>query len=308
MGFQRTIQQEITLSGVGLHTGKIITTRILPAPPNHGVVFERTDLESSPKIPAHPEFVVSTLLATTLGNGPATVSTVEHLLAALQGTGVHNLLIQVDGPELPILDGSAAPFCAELKNAGLQTQIFPQTTILITRKVEVKQEDRWAIAEPSSGFELQTSIEWNHPSIGYQEFRYIEGETFFEEEIAPARTFGFLRDVELLRARGLILGGSLENAVVLNDSNVLNPEGLRFGDEFVRHKVLDALGDFKIAGVSIQGSITLHRSGHDLHSELLRTIFENPLNYEVIGHPRSVLAGKKGAILNFPNKEFALSM
>ncbi len=281
MNFQRTIKKAVTLTGIGLHFGKEASVRLKPAGVNQGILFQRSDLVDALPIEANFRNVVNTQMATTLGKGSTTVSTIEHLMAALHGFGIDNLLIEVQGPEVPILDGSSAPFCMALKTAGTQIQAAPRTALAIKRRVEVKLAEKWAVVEPSSRLEIHASIDWDHPSIGFQEFHYIDGKTAFEE-IASARTFGFLRDVEALKKMGLVLGGSLENAVVLDSALVLNPEGLRYPDEFVRHKALDALGDFKLAGIQVQGSFKLHRAGHDLHRSILAEVFKDPANYEII--------------------------
>ena len=281
MIFQKTLKQEVALEGVGLHSGQTVHMRIKPALPGQGIVFARTDLKDTPVIAAHYINVVSTQLATTLGRGKATVSTVEHILAALHGLGVDNAIIEVDAAEIPIMDGSSKAFCDAIEKVGLQSQLQNRSILAVRRRVEVKHKEKWAVAEPCSRLEIQASVDWDHPSIGYQEFRYVEGKTDFSE-LASARTFGFLRDVEALQAIGLARGGSLDNAVVLDDALVLNPDGLRFPDEFVRHKVLDALGDFKLAGVSLRAFVRLHRAGHEVHSELLKAIFSDAKNYEII--------------------------
>jgi UDP-3-O-[3-hydroxymyristoyl] N-acetylglucosamine deacetylase len=281
MNLQRTLKGEVNLEGIGLHSGEVIRMKLKPTHPNKGIVFVRTDLQGSPEISAHYKNIVSTQLATTLGRGKVTISTVEHVLAALQGLGIDNAIIEVSGPEIPIMDGSSAVFCKAIRAVGFESQLQARPYLALRKKVEVKVGEKWAVAEPASRLEIHGSIDWDHPSIGYQEFHYQEGRTQFDD-LARARTFGFLRDVETLKKLGLARGGSLENAVVLDHALVLNPEGLRFPDEFVRHKVLDALGDIKLAGISIQAYIRLHRAGHDLHSQLLCEIFKNPDNFEII--------------------------
>jgi UDP-3-O-[3-hydroxymyristoyl] N-acetylglucosamine deacetylase len=279
--FQHTLNAAVTLTGIGLHSGKPAHITLRPARAHHGIVFVRSDLENSPQIPAIFKNVVSTQLATTLGRGQTTISTVEHVLAALQGMGIDNALIEVSGPEVPILDGSSAPFCEAISEVGVFAQSVLRPTLVLRRKVEVKVGEKWAIAEPSARLEVHGSIEWDHPMIGYQEYHYIDGKTSFDD-ISSARTFCMLRDVEMMKKMGLALGGSLDNAVVLDNTQVLNAGGFRFPDEMVRHKVLDALGDFKLAGVSIQAYVRLHRAGHDLHNQLVAAIFANPDNYEII--------------------------
>ena len=285
MSLQRTLKQSVSLTGIGVHSGKAATVTLSPAAANRGILIVRKDMESSLPISAHYRNVVSTQLATTLGRGKMTVSTVEHLMAALHGLGVDNALIEVDGPEVPIMDGSSLPFVQAIEKAGLQTQLKPRVIAAIRKRVELKLKEKWAVAEPGKGFEVHASIDWDHPSIGYQECKYVEGQTSGSvsfREIAQARTFGFLKDVEALKKMGLARGGSLDNAVVLDDALVLNPEGLRSPDEFVKHKLLDALGDFKLSGITMMGTFRLHRAGHDVHSQLLNEIFKNPDNYEIL--------------------------
>lgn len=294
MNLQRTLRKSITLSGVGLHSGQLVQLVIRPARPNHGIVFVRLPdtqhngldqnyRKSGNKVSALYKNVVNTQLATVLGQGDVTISTVEHLLAALHGAEIDNAVIEVNAPELPVLDGSAAQFFEKIQAAGTRTQFQIRPYLALRRKVSIEFGEKWAVAEPCSHLEIHGSVEWNHPVIGYQEFRYIEGKTAFSE-LAGARTFGFLRDVENLRKMGFAKGGSLANAIVLDDSSVLNPEGLRFPDEFVRHKVLDALGDIKLAGIPIRGYFRLHRTGHDMHNQLITEIFKNPNNFELIDH------------------------
>ena len=281
MNLQRTVRKEIFLEGVGVHSGKPIQLKILPALPNYGIIFVRTDLENRPEIAAHYKNIVSTQMATTLGKGQVTISTVEHLMAALYGLQIDNARIEVNGAEIPILDGSSQIFYEALSAAGTEAQLQPRFVLCLKKKIELRLGEKWAVAEPSKNFRIFGSIEWDHPSIGYQEFIFEEGKTHFEE-LALARTFGFLKDVTALKKLGLARGGSLDNAVVLDDAQILNPEGLRTPDEFVRHKVLDALGDFMLAGMRIQGSFRLHRAGHDLHSQLLEAIFKDPSNFEIV--------------------------
>jgi UDP-3-O-[3-hydroxymyristoyl] N-acetylglucosamine deacetylase len=281
MTFQRTLKGKIELSGIALHSGKTVQLALKPAAPGHGITFVRTDLKRSQPISAHYKNVVNTQMATVIANGEAKVSTVEHLLAAFQVLGVDNAIVEVDGPEIPILDGSSLEFCKAIEEMGLQTQIQPRAFLQLRRRIELKIAEKWAVAEPSSRLEIHETVEWDHPVIGFQEFHYIEGKTSYKE-LASARTFGFLRDVENLKRMGLAQGGSLDNAVVLNDTVVMNPDGLRFPDEFVRHKVLDALGDFKLAGINMHAYVRLHRAGHDLHSQLLSAIFKDPDNYEIV--------------------------
>ncbi len=259
-----------------------------PGLPNQGVVFFRSDLADgrrqtiSEGIRATVQNVVNTQLATTLGRGKVTISTVEHILAAFQGMGIDNAVCEVDGPEVPILDGSSIQFCEAIRKAGIREQNETQAYVVLRKRVELRIGEKWALAEPCDRLEIHASVEWDHPAIGYQTFHYADDETSFVDELSAARTFCMLKDVEAMQKIGLARGGSLENAIVLDQSNVLNPGGFRFPDEIVRHKVLDALGDLKLAGMPIKASIRLHRAGHDLHSQLLAAIFADPANYEIV--------------------------
>jgi UDP-3-O-[3-hydroxymyristoyl] N-acetylglucosamine deacetylase len=307
MRLQRTLKKEISLNGIGLHSGNPTRITLKPAKPNRGIVFVRTDLPYAPEIPAHYKNVVNTQLATTLGVGTTTISTVEHVLAALQGYGIDNSVIEVNGPEIPIMDGSSQVFCQAIESVGVDSQLQSRPYLALRRKVEIKVAEKWAVAEPASCLQIHGSIDWDHPSIGYQEFHYHEGKTDFSD-LAKARTFGFLRDVEALKKMGLARGGSLENAVVLDHALVLNPEGLRFPDEFVRHKVLDALGDFKLAGIPIHAYIRLHRAGHDLHSQLLIEIFKNPDNFEIVDGSEKGKEERRGLIQAAIARSFVASL
>lgn len=250
-----------------------MTLTLSPARANSGIRFLRSDLPNSTEIQANVRNVHSTTLATTLSSGGVKVSTVEHLMAALWAMGVDNLLCSVDGEELPILDGSAAPFAQVIKKAGVKTQRSPRKFLVAQRTIELRVGDKWAILRPSREFRIRYTIDFPHPVIGKQSFEF-DSNTDFMQEIAPCRTFGFLKDVERMQAMGLGLGGSLQNAVVLDDVKALNPEGLRFPDEFVRHKVLDAIGDFSLIGYPILADIELHRAGHELQTRLVHELLE----------------------------------
>ncbi len=293
---QRTVKKKISLNGIGLHSGKNVKLTIHPAPAGTGIVFVRSDLPGAPEQRAHFSAVSNTQLATTLGRGMESISTIEHLMAALYGSGVDNAKIEVDAPEVPVMDGSALPFYQALQFVGTVTLDAPQAMAELVRKIELKVGEKWIVAEPCDRLEVHATIEWDHPEIGYQEFRYIEGETPFSE-IAGARTFGFLHEVEALRARGLARGGSLENAVVLDAGRVVNPEGLRYSDEFVRHKVLDSIGDFFTAGVWLKARIRMHRSGHELHRQLLNSVFSSHSNV-VYGGAASLEIPSPGAYIS----------
>jgi len=281
---QKTIKNQVFIEGIGLHSGKTTHLTISAGRPNQGIVFIRTDLEDRPMILGHFKNVMSTQLATTIGRGKLCVATVEHIMAALYGAGVDNATVEVDGPEIPVLDGSAEGFYRAILEVGTVSQLQLKTHIALRRRIEVKVDDKWAVAVPSKKLQIHASIEWDHPVIGYQEFHYREGKTKFSE-ISNARTFGFVRDLDSMKRMGLAQGGSLKNAIVLDEARVVNEEGLRYSDEFVRHKVLDALGDFKLAGVPLVAAIRLHRAGHDLHHRLLVSIFKDPANYQLVGAP-----------------------
>jgi UDP-3-O-[3-hydroxymyristoyl] N-acetylglucosamine deacetylase len=248
-----------------------------PASAGTGIQFVRTDLASPMRFPGRAEWIVDTTLATTLGNGDARLSTVEHLLAALRGMGVDNCTVEVSGPELPVMDGSAAPFVYLVREAGLKSQRRMRRRLVIRRPVEVRDGNRFVRVVPSRDFKLSVLIDYPHPAIGRHVLESVRlSPSFFAREIAPARTFGFLSDVQKLQSVGLACGGSLQNAIVLDDQGVLNREGLRFPDEFVRHKLLDLFGDLSLLGVPIQAHVKAERSGHALHRALLAEIRANP--------------------------------
>ncbi|HVO30271.1 MAG TPA: UDP-3-O-acyl-N-acetylglucosamine deacetylase [bacterium] len=276
---QKTLAHEVRFDGIGLHTGERIAVRLAPAPAGTGLVFASGD----DRIPARTENVVSTVLATTLGlsNG-ARISTVEHFLAALAGMGVDNAIVEIDGSELPILDGSSQIFVDQILAAGIVEQRAERIVYCVRRPFGVRDGVKEATFWPAPGFRVSYSIDFAHPAIGEQRWDGLITPAIFARDLAAARTFGFLKDVEMLRASGLALGGSLENAVVLDDTGVLNPEGLRFPDEFVRHKVLDAIGDLALAGMPIVGHLVAHRAGHDLNQRLVREMLADPANYEIV--------------------------
>ena len=269
------------MRGVGLHSGQEITLTIHPGQDGEGIMFRRVDLPGRPVIPARYDSVFSTHMATSLGVGKTVVGTVEHLMAAFSGFGIDSAWVELDGPEVPVFDGSSKVFAELLDAAGSRALESSKKVLLLKRKVERRVGDKWAVAEPSGRFELHASIDWDHPAIGFQEFHYFEGKTPFRE-IVSSRTFGFLADVEKLKSMGLARGGSLDNAIVLDEAGVINETGLRYPDEFVRHKVLDAVGDLKLAGVDLRASIRLHRGGHELHTLLIKDIFSSPDNYEIV--------------------------
>jgi UDP-3-O-[3-hydroxymyristoyl] N-acetylglucosamine deacetylase len=281
---QRTLKSLVSASGVGLHTGKKVRITLRPAPVDTGVVFRRVDLASPVDIPARAELVGEARLASTLIKGDVKVHTVEHLMSALGGLGVDNAYVDLDAPELPIMDGSASPFVLLIQQAGIEEQNAPKKFLRVTRRVEVKDGDKWARLDPYEGYRLSFSIEFRHPVIERttQAVTVDFAEPSYLKEIARARTFGFMHEVEDLRDSGLALGGGLDNAVVLDEYRVLNTEGLRFADEFIRHKLLDAIGDLYLLGKPLLGAFTAHKSGHALNNRLLRAALADPAALELV--------------------------
>jgi UDP-3-O-[3-hydroxymyristoyl] N-acetylglucosamine deacetylase len=286
---QRTLKTLIKASGVGLHTGQKVRMSLRPAPPDTGIVFRRIDLASPVDIPARAELVGDARLASTLIKDGAKVHTVEHLMSALSGLGIDNAYVDLDSPELPILDGSASPFALLLQQAGLEEQGAPKRFLRVRKTVEVKEGDKWARLEPYEGFRLSFSIDFRHPAIERttQSVSVDFAETSYLKEIARARTFGFMHEVEDLKGSGLALGGGLDNAVVLDDQGVLNAEGLRFADEFIRHKLLDAIGDLYLMGRPLLGAFTAHKSGHALNNKLARAALADPTALETVVFERA---------------------
>jgi UDP-3-O-[3-hydroxymyristoyl] N-acetylglucosamine deacetylase len=281
---QQTLRAKVNITGIGLHSGRDITMTLLPAEAGHGIVFVRTDIETGDnRIPALWDRVVDTQLCTVIANANgASVGTVEHLMAALRGCGVDNVLIHLDGPEVPAMDGSAMPFVTLIEEAGTLAQPFPRRAIRILRTVTVEDGDKRATLRPSDGSVFGGRIDFDHPEIGNQHFqtRLLNGN--FKHDLAEARTFGFLSEVEYMRKNGLALGGSLDNAIVLDQSAVLNPGGLRWGDEFIRHKILDAVGDLYLAGGPIIGTYDSVKAGHAINNALLRAVFADPQAWESV--------------------------
>ena len=279
MLFQRTIQKRIEISGIGIHTGQMVSMVLCSAPVNTGIWFIRTDLKGRPVIPVKVECVRSSTMATTMGIDEASVSTVEHLLSALMAFHVDNLFIEINGPEVPILDGSAHCFLVALLSAGIIEQGQPKKHIYINQRVYYGDGNKYAYAMPYNGLRVTCTIDFPHPQIGKQTLDLEINESTFAAELARARTFGFLSDLESLHRRGLAKGGNLENTVCLDDKGVMNPEGLRFPDEFVRHKMLDVLGDLAALGQPLMGHIVLYKSGHQVMNHLIRKILDSPANY-----------------------------
>jgi UDP-3-O-[3-hydroxymyristoyl] N-acetylglucosamine deacetylase len=269
---QRTLKSLIRASGVGLHTGQKVRMVLRPAPADTGIVFRRIDLASPVDIPARADRVGEARLASTLIKDGVKVHTVEHLMSALCGLGIDNAFVDLDAPELPIMDGSASPFALLIQQAGIEEQGAPKRFLRVRKTVEVKEGDKWARLEPYEGLRMSFSIEFRHPVIdrSTQSVTVDFAETSYLKEIARARTFGFMQEVEDLKGSGMALGGGLDNAVVLDEHSVLNSDGLRFADEFIRHKLLDAIGDLYLLGRPLLGAFTAHKSGHALNNKLAR--------------------------------------
>lgn len=276
MAYQQTLRSPVTLAGVGLHGGEKVRARLLPADVDAGVVFRRLDLAAAVEIPGRSAFVVDTALATVLGVHGHRISTVEHCLAALAGMGVDNAIVEVDGPEVPILDGSALPYVEAIGRVGLRRQRGRRRAIRVEKPLRVERGDKFSILRPSDRLKITYSIDFDGGFPGRQHFYTDVTPEIFASDLAKARTFGFLEEVELLRSLGKARGGSLENAVVLDRGRVLNPEGLRVPDEFVRHKVLDAVGDLALAGMPVLGHLIVHKGGHSLHDALVRQLLARP--------------------------------
>ena len=282
--YQHTLASRVSCHGIGLHSGKAVHLTISPLATDSGLVFYRRDIPGSPPLPAHMNQVIDTRLATTLGVGQLRVATVEHLLAALHGHGIDNARIDVDGPEVPIMDGSAGPFVFLIQSAGIEEQNRPKRFVRIKRPVRVEDGDKYALFEPYDGFKVDFVIDFDHPAFASRTRRATVdlSATSFVKEVSRARTFGFLRDIEALRQRNLAMGGSLDNAVVVDDYRVLNEEGLRYEDEFVRHKILDAIGDLYLLGHSLIGAFQGYKSGHGLNNQLLRALIATPDAWEEV--------------------------
>jgi len=283
---QRTLKNIIRATGVGLHTGDKVYMTLRPAAPNTGIVFRRTDLDPPVDIRARQDNVGDTRLSTTLMNGEVRVATVEHLLSAMAGLGIDNAYVDLSAPEVPIMDGSAGPFVFLLQSAGIEEQPVAKRFIRIKKPIKVQEGDKWASFEPFEGFKVGFSIDFNHPIISKRTSRAeIDfSTTSFVKEVSRARTFGFMRDIEMLREHNLALGGSMDNAVVLDDYRVLNEDGLRYEDEFVKHKILDAIGDLYLLGHSLIGAYHAHKSGHELNNKLLRALIADATAWEEVSY------------------------
>ena len=270
---QRTLKTLVRAAGVGLHTGRKVGLTLRPAQPDTGIVFRRTDLPEPVDLPARAHLVGETRLCSCLVSGEARVYTVEHLMSALSGLGIDNMYVDIDGPEVPIMDGSAAPFVYLIQEAGAKTLDAPRRYLKILRPISLTRGDKRIAIYPSDHFKVTYSIAFDHPMLRHQSRTIRLTSDAFIDEIAPARTFTFLNEVEMLRQQGLALGGSLENAIVISDTGVLN-NGLRFDDEFVRHKILDVIGDMALVGYPMIGHLVAHRGGHALHTAFAAQVLE----------------------------------
>ncbi len=281
---QRTLKNTIRATGVGLHTGEKVYLTLRPAEPNTGIVFRRVDLAEPVSIKATPKNVGETVLSTTLVDGKVKISTIEHLLSAFAGLGIDNAIVDVSAAEVPIMDGSAGPFVFLLQSAGVEEQDAPKQYIRIKRAIRVEEGDKWAAFEPFDGFKVTFTIDFEHPA--FEEHLKTAtmdfSSTTFVKEVSRARTFGFMKDIEMLRENNLALGGSLDNAIVVDDSKILNEDGLRCADEFVKHKILDAIGDLYLLGHSLIGQFTGYKSGHGLNNKLLRTLLQDTDAWEMV--------------------------
>ncbi len=281
---QRTLKNTIRATGVGLHTGQKIYLTLRPSAPNTGIRFRRIDLDEPVTIQATPGNVGETTLSTTLVAGDVKISTVEHLLSALAGLGIDNAIIDVSAAEVPIMDGSAGPFVFLLQSAGVEEQDSPKQYLRIKRSVRVEDGDKWAAFEPFDGFKVTFTIDFEHPAFAehVKTATMDFSSTTFVKEVSRARTFGFMKDIDMLRKNNLALGGSLDNAIVVDDEKILNEDGLRCADEFVKHKILDAIGDLYLLGHSLIGAFTGYKSGHGLNNRLLRTLLADETAWEIV--------------------------
>jgi len=281
---QRTLKNVIRATGVGMHTGEKVFMTLRPAPVNTGIIFRRTDLDPVMEVPAFATHVGDTSMNTSLEQNGVRVSTVEHLMSAFAGLGIDNAYVDLSNVEVPIMDGSAGPFVFLIQSAGIEEQSAAKRFIRILKPVEVRLDDKWARFDPFDGFRVSFKIDFNHPVFrSHQSFASVDfSTTSYLKEIARARTFGFMRDIEMLRERNLVLGGSMDNAVVLDDYRVLNEDGLRYEDEFVKHKVLDAIGDLYLLGHGLIGAFSGYKSGHELNNILLRELLDQPSAWEEV--------------------------
>jgi UDP-3-O-[3-hydroxymyristoyl] N-acetylglucosamine deacetylase len=284
---QRTLTQEVSCSGIGLHSGKDVRLKLKPAPINHGIKFVRKDLPDNPTIPARFNCVVDTSLATVIGMDGAIVSTIEHLMACLAGLSIDNVIVELDSYEVPVMDGSAGPFTRMILKAGIREQKAERHFFVLKKPIELEQDGKFVGAYPDTSFKITCNIKFEHQLIRNQSFSIEVVDHLFEREISNARTFGFLHEVENMKRYGLARGGSLDNAVVIDKSDILNEEGLRFRDEFVRHKLLDCIGDFSLLGMPILGHIVTIKSGHAFNHAFLEKFFNKKACWQTRTLPTS---------------------
>lgn len=277
---QRTLVKQVCCSGVGLHSGKKVKLCIKPAPINHGIKFIRTDLPDNPSISAHFNMVVDTSLATVLGYNGFIVSTIEHLMAGFAGLSIDNAIVELDAYEVPIMDGSSGPFTSLIKSAGIKKQAAPKYFFVVKEPIELKKDGKFVGVYPAPIFKITCTIDYDHPLIKRQSYSIDVSDRIFEREICRARTFGFLHEIEYLKRYGFARGGSLDNAVVIDKHNIVNKDGLRYPDEFVRHKILDCIGDFSLLGMPILGHVVLNRSGHRFNHAFLKEFFAQKKSWE----------------------------
>lgn len=277
--FQRTLTKAVGCSGIGLHSGKTVDLTLKPAPVNHGIKFVRKDLPDNPCIPARFNCVVDTSLATVIGSDGVIVSTIEHLMACLAGLSIDNVIVELDSYEVPVMDGSAGPFTRMILDAGIQELEAPRHFFILKEPIELEEDDKFVGAYPDDTFKITCHIDFEHPLIRRQSCTIEVVDRIFESEISSARTFGFLHEVEYMKSYGLARGGSLDNAVVVDEKGVLNEEGLRFEDEFVRHKLLDCVGDFSLLGMPILGHIITRKSGHAFNHAFLERFFQQKASW-----------------------------
>lgn len=283
--YQHTVAREARCRGIGLHSGREVELAVLPAPPNHGIRFVRVDLPNQPAICALFKNVVDTSLATVIGSEGAIVSTIEHLMACFAGLGIDNALVEIDSYELPIMDGSAAPFARMLLQAGLRRQESPRYYFMVKEPISLSENGRSVTLYPGDSFKVSCNIDFQHPLLQQQSISITVSGNAFEDEISRARTFGFLHELEYMKQFGLAKGGSLDNAIVLDHDSVINEDGLRFQDEFVRHKLLDCLGDFSLLGIPILGHIVTEKSGHAFNHAFLEKFFQEKQSWETVSLP-----------------------
>jgi UDP-3-O-[3-hydroxymyristoyl] N-acetylglucosamine deacetylase len=279
---QRTVRDEVSCTGIGLHSGHKVSLAIKPAPADHGISFSRRDLPGHPSIKAVSENVVDTTLCTSIGYNGFKVSTIEHLMAAFFGLGIDNARVELDGPEVPIMDGSSAPFIFLLKSTGIKEQKNPKRFVVIKKPFQINEGNKSVSVRPSKELKITYTIDFQHPLLKNQEYGLRFSGKDFVQEISRARTFGFLKDIETLRENGLAMGGSLDNAIVIDDFRIINEDGLRYKDEFVRHKILDFIGDLAILGSPIIGHFVVQKSGHFLNQHMLKKLIESDKHWNTL--------------------------